>query len=382
MTTYRERSIHAPVVHDLSRKMVFIGGPRQVGKTTFAKHICRETGGESEKHYLNWDIAAHRSRIIAEEFPTEADFIILDEIHKYSRWRQVVKGLFDEKPGARKILVTGSARLDYYRHGGDSLQGRYRFYRLLPFICSELGEPKKSTIDQLLKLGPFPEPFLSGSERDARVWSRDYRTRVVEEDLRGLEQVTDTALLEKLAMLLPERVGSPLSLNGLKEDLQVAHQTVARWITILESLYMIYRIYPFTGSLTRSIKKEAKHYHFDWTPIDEPGARFENLVANHLLAWCWRQQDAEGRDVELRYFRDMDRREVDFVVTEKNRPLHLIEVKLRRQDPSVSLRYLADRFPKASACQIAFDDDDDRITKEGIRLCGWKSLWEWGSMVS
>lgn len=377
MTHYQERAITTSVQHDLARKMVFIAGPRQAGKTTFARHLCDLDGKDYDRAYCNWDIAEHRSMIISEEFPADTDFLILDEVHKYRRWRQVLKGLYDIAPGERKIIVTGSARLDYYRYGGDSLQGRYRFFRLPPFCCRELGDPKRTIMDQLFALGPFPEPFLSGSERDARVWSREYRMRVVEEDLRGLEKVMDTALVEKLAMMLPERVGSPLSLNGIKEELQVAHQTVARWVKILETVYLVFRIYPYSRSLTRSVRKEAKHYHFDWTSIQEPGPRFENMVAFHLLAWCWRQQDTEGRDVELRYYRDMDRREVDFVITEKNRPIYLIEVKTTNREVSSSLRYLSARFPGIPAMQIARDYDDDRITKDGIRLCGWRTLWEW-----
>ncbi|MBN1578071.1 MAG: ATP-binding protein [Chitinispirillaceae bacterium] len=377
MTTYKARSITTAVQHDLPRKMVFIAGPRQAGKTTFARRLCTIEGKDYKKSYLNWDVAAHRSMIIREEFPSETDFLILDEIHKYRRWRQVVKGLYDAMPGERKILVTGSARLDYYRHGGDSLQGRYRFHRLLPFCCKELGDPKRSIAEQLLRLGPFPEPFLSGSEKEARIWSRDYRIRLVEEDLRGLEKVIDTGLMEKLAMLLPESVGSPLSLNGLKEDLQVAHQTVSRWVKVLETVYMIFRIYPFTGSSARSVKKKAKHYHFDWTTVTDPGARFENMVAFHLLAWCWRQQDEEGRNIELRYYRDMDRREVDFVITEDERPIHFIDVKTSHREVSPSLRYLSGRFPGTPARQVALDFDDDRVTRERIRICGWKSLWEW-----
>ena len=377
MTEYLERTITATVQHDLERKMVFVAGPRQAGKTTFARRLCNLDGKNYDRSYCNWDIATHRSMIISEEFPADTDFFILDEIHKYRRWRQVVKGLYDAKPGERKIIVTGSARLDYYRHGGDSLQGRYRFFRLPPFCCRELGEPKRSAFDRLLAFGPFPEPFLGGSERDARVWSRDYRMRIVEEELRGLEKVMDTALVEKLAMMLPERVGSPLSINSMKEELQVAHQTVSRWVTILEKVYMLFRIFPYTLSSTRSVRREAKHYHFDWTGVSDPGPRFENLVAFHLLAWCWRQQDEQGRDVDLRYYRDMDRREVDFVITEKNQPVCLIEAKTSNREVSSSLRYLKGRFPSVTALQIARDFDDDRMTREGIRLCGWKALWEW-----
>ena len=366
---YIKRYIESDVVHDLRKKMVFIGGPRQSGKTTTAKNICFPgKHGETER-YLNWDAAEDRHRIMKENFPAGKGPLLLDEVHKYSRWRQVVKGLFDKRGHELRILVTGSARLDHYRRGGDSLQGRYHFYRLLPLTLAELAHPSRSTLNDLLTYGGFPEPFLSSSEKESRRWSSEYRTRIVREDLRDLEQVNDINLIDRLSLLLPELVGSPLSLNALREDLEVSHRSVARWVNILENLYTIFRIYPFGAPKIRAVKKEAKHYHMDWTLVSNPGTRFENLVACHLLKWCWFFQDSEGRDVELRYFRDIDKREVDFVIVENGRPAQFIECKEGDTSPSLSLRYLKTRFPSVKATQVVLESGRDDMTRDGIRVC-------------
>ncbi|MCJ7680916.1 MAG: AAA family ATPase, partial [Candidatus Aminicenantes bacterium] len=249
-----------------------------------------------------------------ERFPSGGGLIVLDEIHKYSRWRQTVKGLYDKRGDELKILVTGSARLDLYRRGGDSLQGRYHYFHLFPFSLSELGGASPSTLQDLLMYGGFPEPFLRASEEHSRRWSRAYRFHLVREDLRDLERVYDLDSIEKMVYRLPDLVGSPLSVNALREDLGVSHQSVTRWLQMLENLYMIFRLYPFGAPRLRAVKKEAKHYHLDWTLIKEEGYRFENMVACHLLKWCRFVEDTEGYDMELRYFRDVDRREVDFVL--------------------------------------------------------------------
>jgi predicted AAA+ superfamily ATPase len=374
MPEYVSRYIEQPVIEDLKRKMVFIAGPRQAGKTTLAKHLCLKAECDLATRYLSWDVAADRENIIRENFPEGPGHLILDEIHKYSRWRQVVKGLFDKRGHELSILVTGSARLDYYRRGGDSLQGRYHFYRLLPLTSSELGPPNAKTIQNLLAYGGFPEPCLLQSAKETRRWSREYRSRVIQEDLADLENVTDLGLIENLALRLPDLVGSPLSINALREDLQVSHQSVSRWTRMLENLYMIFRIYPFGAPQIRAVKKEAKHYHFDWTVVTDPGARFENMVACHLLKWCYYQQDSEGYDAELRYFRDVDKREVDFVLIREGKPIHFVECKLSDKSAGLSLKYLKKRFPKVSATQVILENDIDYVTKEGVRVCSAQHL--------
>ncbi len=362
------RYLENQVQKDLERKMVLLAGPRQCGKTTLGQKLLGPVFPENQGRYLNWDSLEDRELILQERFPAGPGLIVLDEIHKYTRWRQVVKGLFDKRKDEIRILVTGSAKLDHYRHGGDSLQGRYHFHRLHPLSFAEINGTTKGDLEDLLVLGGFPEPFLSGSEKEARRWSKDYRARLVVEDLKDLEQVKDIALVQQLVLRLPDLVAAPLSINSLREDLQVAHQTVARWLTILENLYMIFRIYPFGGPSIKAVKKEAKHYHLDWTVVTDPGARLENLVACHLLKWCHFLEDSEGRSMDLRFYRDTTGREVDFVVMEDDQPFMFIECKSSQGRTHRGLSYLKGKYPDVPAVLVDTRTDSDTIGKGGIRF--------------
>lgn len=357
------RYLYGQIERDLARKMVFVAGPRQVGKTTLARSLPGAQEG-----YLNWDIPEHRERILKGELPPSFLWIF-DEIHKYRLWRNYLKGLYDGRRPEQQILVTGSARLDYYRYSGDSLQGRYHLLHLHPLSVAELGLTNEEDLRGLLTLGGFPEPFFSGSEVEARRWSREHRNLLIREDLVSLERVQDLGNLELLMLRLPELVGSPLSINALREDLQVSHKTVSSWIQILERLFALFRLSPFGSPSIRAVKKEQKHYHFDWTLVPDLPPRFENLVASHLLKWVQFQQDTQGRDLELRYFRDVEGREVDLVLTERRKPLTLIECKWADTEIDRSLRYLKTRFPACDAWQISATGKKDYVSPEGIRVC-------------
>ncbi len=358
-----ERYLRPQVERDLERKMVFVAGPRQVGKTTLALSLPEAGGG-----YLNWDVAEHRERILRRELPANSLWVF-DEIHKYRSWRNYLKGIFDSRPAGQQILVTGSARLDLYRYSGDSLQGRYHMLRLHPLSVAELGLESADDLDQMLMLGGFPEPFFEGSEVEARRWSREYRNLLIREEMVSLERVQDLGNLELLVLRLPDLVGSPLSINSLREDLQLSHKTVDTWIRILERLYAVFRLPPFGAPGIRAVKKARKHYHFDWSLVPEPSARFENLVASHLLKWVHFLQDTEGLDLELRYFRDSEGREVDFVVVDRARPVLMVESKLSDAKPERSLLYLKRRFPDCPAWQVSAHGKKDFVSAEGVRVC-------------
>jgi predicted AAA+ superfamily ATPase len=356
------RYLTAQVEADLRRKMVFVAGPRQVGKTTMALTL---PGGRQA--YRNWDVASDREKILRDELPT-GDLLILDEIHKYRRWRNYLKSLYDQHDRHHRILVTGSARLDVYRYGGDSLQGRYHLLRMHPLSAAELGLETNRELQDLLRLSGFPEPYFGGSEAQARRWSREHRNLLVREEIRNLERVDDLGRLELLALRLPELIGSPLSANALREDLDVSHRTVTRWLDILERLYAIFRVSPFGTPRLRAVKKMPKHYHFDWSVAPEPSARFENMVAAHLLKWVHWQQDTEGRDLELRYFRDKDDHEVDFIVVERRRPVLMVEAKWGDADLDRSLRLLKARFKDCPAWQVHAAGKKDYRSPDGIRV--------------
>ena len=357
------RYLGPQIQRDLRRKMVFVAGPRQVGKSTLARQILGRHPG-----YLNWDVGEDRERILKGELPASSLWVF-DELHKYRRWRNFLKGLYDGRRRGQQILVTGSARLDFYRFGGDSLQGRYHLLRMHPFSVAELRIERTADLTQLLTLGGFPEPFLSGSAVEARRWSREYRNLLVREELASVERVIDVDHVEQLVMRLPDLVGSPLSLNALREDLQVSHKTVSNWIAILERLYAVFRVPPFGSPKVRAVKKEQKHYHLDWSVVPREGPRFENLVAAHLLKWVHHEQDTRGRDVELRYFRDVDGREVDFVIVEGRTPLRFVECKWDDTGVDRGLHYLRARFPRCEAFQVSAVGRKDYITRDGVRVC-------------
>lgn len=338
------RYLEPAVRHGLKRHMAFVGGPRQVGKTTLALGLLGRKATERHPAYLNWDHPAVPPGLRRAELPAGQPLLVLDEIHKYARWRNLLKGIYDTEKSRLKIIVTGSARLDYYRKGGDSLAGRYRYFRLHPFSLRELNRtPSRGDLDVLLKFGGFPEPLFAQDETTHRLWRRDRISRVVREDLRDLEHVREISLVEHLTDLLPSKVGSPLSVKSLREDLQIDHKTAERWLQILENLYVCFRVSPYGPPRVRAVKKERKLYLWDWSSVEDTGPRFENLVASQLLKYCHFIEDTEGHNMELRYLRDTDKREVDFVVLKDRRPLFAVECKSGEKAISPAIRYFSER---------------------------------------
>jgi predicted AAA+ superfamily ATPase len=360
------RYIKNSVDKDLKSKMVFIGGPRQVGKTTFALTFLSQ---HDEKHpaYLNWDNIQIRSAILRGELPPNENIVVLDEIHKFARWRNLVKGFYDTSKSDISFIITGSARLDYYSKGGDSLQGRYHYYRLHPFSIPEVNRnATENDVQKLLKFGGFPEPFLRGEEKFWRRWQRERLQRVIYEDIRDLENIKEISLLELLAEELPNRVGAPLSVKNLKELLQVAHETVERWLKIFERMYYCYRIPPYGSPKIRAVKKEQKLYFWDWSIVPDRGPRFENFIASHLLKYCHFMEDTEGFHMDLRFVRDTDKREVDFVVLKQGRPIFAVECKSGEKSINPSLFYFMERTPIPKFYQVHEGRKD--YVNNGVRV--------------
>lgn len=349
--------------------MVFLGGPRQVGKTTLALSFLPKGSTEAHPAYLNWDTLQNRSQLLRGELPPHQPLLILDEIHTFHKWRNFVKGVYDKNKSKTSILVTGSARLDYYRKGGDSLLGRYHFLRLHPFSLCELDKnAHPDSLAQLLKFGGFPEPLFQADENLHRRWQRELINRVLRQDLRDLENIKEISHLEEPVAYLPECVGSPLSIANLSQCLQVAHGSVERWISILERMYVCFRILPFGAKRIRAVKKEKKIYFWDWSLISETGIRFENLVASQLLKYCHWIEDTQGFRMELRYLRDTDLREVDFVVLRDNKPEFAVECKSGEKNVSSASVYFKQRTLIPAFYQVHLGSKDYLHSSTGIRV--------------
>ena len=376
-----QRYLTKYVLEDLTDKMVFIGGPRQVGKTTLAQELVSNHFQHSG--YYNWDNRQDRRKIMQSNWPGDAELIILDEIHKYKKWKSLVKGEYDKLKDKYSFLITGSARLDLYRKGGDSMLGRYHYYRLHPFTMAEV-TGRKSVPDilkeipirsqnnqdlflSLDKFGGFPEPFLKQNTRVLRRWHNEKVDRLFREDIRDIEQVRDIVNMQLLGDLLPDRAGSLLSLNSLREDLGVSHRAISNWMNILESFYYCFRIYPYAAENFRSLKKEAKLYLWDWSELDHEPARFENCIASHLLKLVHFLQDWEGYRAQLYYLRSIEKKEVDFLVTIDKKPWFAVEAKITDVNVSPHLFYFRNKLKTPFSYQVVKQNGVDSFTN-GVRI--------------
>ncbi len=357
------------IIKDLLKKMVFLGGPRQVGKTTLSKRFL--SGDWADGEYLNWDVDEDKRAILKKQWLASSPLVIFDEIHKYPRWKSWIKGVWDSRPEDQTYLVTGSARLDVYKKGGDSLMGRYHYWRLHPLSLDELpeGMNPETAYQRLLTLGGFPEPFLSGDEREARRWRKERFTRIVKEDIRDLEHIRNLQMLELFIDALRTRVGGLVVLSNIAEDLQIAPRTALHWLQLLEKMYVSFAIYPHTKQVPRSILKPPKVYFFDnGDCIGDGGQHLENLVATHLLKRLHFIEDYYGYSCSLRYIRDKDGREVDFVTIIDGKVQDLIEVKASDGAVATSLKYYQKMLKPQRAVQIVgdlhrpFDQDGIRVT--------------------
>jgi predicted AAA+ superfamily ATPase len=344
----KQRYISSAVLDFLMQRAVFIGGPRQVGKTTLALSLIGPEAEPTHPAYLNWDHFPSAQKIKKTELPVGEKLLVFDEIHKFKNWKRWIKGVIDVEKLHRKIVVTGSARLDVYQKGGDSLFGRYRYVRLHPFSLNEYSKYRgdkevQSLLEELIQFGGFPEPLFSADIRFLKLWQRERQMRIVREDIRDITQIQNLTSLELMMELLPEKVGNPLSIKSLCGDLEVDHKTVKRWLLALEAMYFLFRISPFGSKKIRAVKKEQKMYLWDWSTVQKIGERWENMVASQLLKYCHFIEDTEGETMELRFLRDTDKREIDFVIVKNKEPLFAVECKTGDKSISPHIHYFAQR---------------------------------------
>lgn len=368
-------------------KMAFISGPRQCGKTTLAKNMLRQA---KDGAYFNWDEKQFRQawtkhplgliqQVLNDHQSNKTPLIVLDEIHKSKGWKQNIKGVYDSIEQDIDIVVTGSAKLNVYRRGSDSLLGRYYHFRLHPFSVKELlakhpeihhlnlintllKQPKGSPLatamlDKLWQYGPFPEPLFAEDKRVLTLWQKDRVERLVREDLRDLSRIQELSQIEMLVSLLPDRAAGVLSINALREDLEVAYATMKLWVEYLKQIYYLYELKPYSTSITRSLKKEGKLYLWDWSEIEQPGPRFENLIANHLLKYAHYLSDSGEAKVSLHYLKNRQKQEIDFLLVKDNKPWLPIEVKLADSRPSANWDVYLQQLPCKVGVQVVQTPD-------------------------
>ena len=350
-TRVLELLIHDP---EMAQKMIFLAGPRQVGKTTLAQKWLA-----SSPLYFNWD-----NEKIRRDFRKDPHFfesaarqtvlpakIVFDEIHKIPRWKTVLKGYYDTFKSDFNFFVTGSARLDLLQRSGDSMLGRYHLLHLSPLMPHELEKNKigfqerhtqssnwerkplsQESIEALIAFSGFPDMTQKQSQRSLNLWHREYRQRIIREDLRDLTRISDLSRSEFLFDLLPTKVGAPLSFNSLREDLLCSHDAIKTMIEAFQKLSVVFLIRPYSKKIKNALSKEPKLYFCDWTRVQDEGARFENFIAVQLKTYCDFITDGGFSHLELFYVRDKQKHEVDFLLVQDGKPTLLVEAKCGDND--------------------------------------------------
>lgn len=349
-----KRYLEEPVRNDLQKKIVLLSGPRQVGKTTLSKQIVPAFT------YLSHDSAPDRAMIRKMEWPRDTELVVFDELHKMKDWKTWIKGVFDTRGVPPGLLVTGSARLDVIRKGGDSLAGRFFSYRLHPFtvreICDHSAATPREALDRLLDFGGFPEPYLSGDADSARRWRKSLLDTVVRHDLLDLERIRDVRSIDILIDLLRARVQSPTSYVSLARELQVSPHTIRSWLAVLESLCLVFPVRPYSSGIARSLRKEPKYYFYDSGSAEGGlGARLENTVAAALLMGLHYLEDTTGRSTALHYLRDKEKNEVDFLCVVDGAPVLMVEVKTGDDSFSPALFKFHRHLPAVRAVQVVLN---------------------------
>ena len=376
------------------KSMIFISGPRQAGKTTLSKLISRSY---TNNYYFNWDIAEHRTLFFSNPSFFEGikrkdpstPLIILDEIHKYKDWKNYLKGIYDQFHESYKFIVSGSGRLDIYQKGGDSLAGRYYMFHLFPFTMAELGN-RNIPIEAFLKdplhinmerakknreiwnmlsgLSGFPEPYLSGKTTTYRRWSNTYSRQLIREDIRDIVDIKSVMDVETLYILLPSRIGSPLSIPSLANDLKVSYNTVRNWLAVFERFFLVFSIPTWTEKIARTIQKERKFYLWDAPVIKDASARFENMVAAELYRAVTLWNDMGYGNFSLHFVKNKEKQEVDFLIANSREPFLLIEAKMADEQPSKSLQ-IFQRALNLPAVQLTSEGESYKLlSNEGNKI--------------
>ncbi len=373
----------------LNNRISLLSGPRQIGKTTLSKLFLKSQNQQA--NYFNWDSYtvkrkfANNPLFFIEDLPdlsnvADKQFIVFDELHKHVRWKNILKSYYDEFNEQIQFIVCGSAKLDTFRKSGESLIGRYFMFKMFPlgpkdivegenFKIEEQWSPEKppkifdpenifkDAVKELYNLTGFPEPFLKGERNFYNRWQKAHISLLTREEIRDLTKISDITRLQILSMLLPERVTSPISIKNLSDTLEAAHSTVKLWLNALENVYLIFSLPPYSNKISRAIKKERKFYFWDWGILKDNGKKFENFIAVQLYRTVTAWNEWGIGYFDLYYLRTKDGKEVDFLITNYNEPIILVEAKYSGKNIDKNLNYFHERLKPLYSFQVIFEND-------------------------
>jgi predicted AAA+ superfamily ATPase len=374
-----KRYLENYIQEDLDKKIILLTGPRQTGKTTLSKML------NDNFDYFNFDNLDDRLSLQEKSWDRSKALVIFDELHKLKNWKSWLKDVYDTEGMPPSILVTGSAKLDTYRKVGDSLAGRFFQFRMHPLDLKEINafietDNLEKELDKLLLFGGFPEPFLNGTARFYNRWKKSHLDIILKQDLIDLENVQQIIQIETLIQLLKSRVGSPISYSSLARELQCSDKTVKRWLTILENMYVIFKVPPFHKNIARAIQKAPKFYFYDTGQVlGDPGIKLENTVACAIQKEIHFREDCFGEEKNLYYLKNKDGKEIDFCTTSNGIPALMVEVKWKDETLTPNFEIFKQFFPKLKMVQISKELNKEKTFPNGAEI---RTAHEWLAGIS
>ncbi|MGE3062133.1 MAG: ATP-binding protein [bacterium] len=336
------------------KKILLVTGARQSGKTTIAKQFMDNFKNgiyfnyDSDRKYLLNNPRFYEEQNKVDDSPL---LVVFDELHKYRSWKTYMKGNYDRNRDDFRYLVTGSGDLNISYKTKESLAGRFELIHVFPFTLNEffnrcsydeffsnpIGMPGSlgsrnsfDTMNGLLNISPFPEPFLKSSKQFYKRWSKSYFPQIINIDLKYSAVFHELDKLETLFDILSLKVCSGFSYSNVANDIEVSPPTVKQWMKLLESHFLTFSLAPY-GKFSRTIKKQRKVYLYDYGRIENESSKYENFVALELFRFVKNANDF-GESVNMFYVKDKDQREVDFIITYNGKPFLLIEAKENDED--------------------------------------------------
>lgn len=282
------RHTYRDVQNALSRQAaVALLGPRQVGKTTLALQIAKET----DALYLDLEASADRAKLTnpvlyLRQF--EDRLVILDEIHRVPELFQELRGLIDEsrRKGKRtgRFLILGSASIDLLRQSGESLAGRIEFVELGPLDVTEIEPSEKASTDLWVR-GGFPDSYLAASDPNSVAFRRNFIRTYLERDVPQFGPRIPAETLRRFWTMLAHAQGTPLNASRLASSLAVSAPTVTSYIDLLVDLLLVRRLMPFHANTGKRLVKSPKVYVRDSGLVHALlGINTFNELAGHPVA--------------------------------------------------------------------------------------------------
>lgn len=367
-----------------SFRSVAVVGPRQSGKTTLCKTVFPNKPYISLENPDILEYAKTDPRGFLRQYKNGA---ILDEVQRAPYLFSYLQQILDETKKKGLFILTGSNNFLLQENISQSLAGRIAYLQLLPLSLQELKENKKIKADYSWHIlhGGYPEVITK--KITAADWFAGYINTYVERDVRQLKNISNLSQFTKLLKICAGRTGQILNLTSLSNDCGIDQKTVAAWLSVLQSSYIIYLLKPYHGNFNKRIIKTPKLYFYDTGVACSllginntkqiithaaKGGLFENMIVSELL----KERFNAGMADNLYYWRDKTGNEVD-IVTDNAGKLTAMELKAGEtisQDFFKGIEYFAALNKKPIQKILVYGGKEEQKRSNGIIVKPWNKL--------